>query len=85
MLEQAIGVLDEDLLDLRLVSLHLYLHVGPIGKLSRLLVLYLKLIATTRHNQRLVHSADDLRAIERCVVEFFQALVLLYLLRAHSI
>jgi hypothetical protein len=87
MLEQtAVRVLDEYLLDFRLVHLHLYLNLGAIWKLTSLLiVLNLKLVAAARYYKGLIYGSNHLGAVEGGVVEFLQALVLLYLFRPNAI
>jgi len=85
-LEEAVRVLDEDLVDLLLISLHLDLNLRPVWKGSRLLaVLQLELASCARNYERLIHSADDLRSVEGCIIELLQALMFLNLFRSSSI
>lgn len=78
--EEVLGVLDEHLLRLVLILLHLNLNLWSIKKLSWLVRLHLELSTGPRNDERLIDRANHLRPIQCRVAELLKALMLLYLL-----
>lgn len=77
--------MNEHLLGLGLTHLHFYLHLRPVRERTRLIILYRKLVAGTGNYEGLIDAANYLGAVQRSIIEFLQALMLLYLFGADSV